>query len=717
MATHVQDAVPATANSAGSVSISLTGCTNGNVLFLGVAHYQSGLSAFVAGDCAKTAGSGSIGTPVLDGQQTAPPGNSQAGLWRIPITGSGDITLTITKGSGGYWSAYLTEFSGVDATTPDTASGSGSTERYGVTGEVSTDGAGLMVGVYARDCTEDLDINEDSPWIQFGETEDGGAAMTGSGIYRTTTGTTTDAAGWNSEAEPAATPDYWAAVAAAYPGAGAGELAPAPGTGSLQIAGAAPSAETPQKIRYPGSGLLTLTGAAPTRDVQAPTPAMIWIAPTAWDAEPFPLKVSTNGRYLVNQQDQPVLLLAESSQGMLVRLSLTDMETNISTRAAQGFNCLQVHAVAGTTFGNADRSTYDDIDPFTTPGDITTPNATYFARLVDMVDLAAQYGVMVMLDVAETLDSTPLWVDAGVTDCYAWGQYIGNLLKDKPNLIWMVGNDYQPSGSTPPDPGGTYSQSTADALEAVMEGVKSVASQPLFTGWMAYFESDSRVQADIESECTLNFAYTYMAAYYQVEQSRADTPAMPVFLGETFYEEYTVDGQLGTPALIRKQNYWAMLAGACGVTYGTNNWNYPTGWVDDLDLPGALQVAHLKALFEAYSWWLLAPDLDHSVLTAGYGTKSTGGIKDDRPSEASANTYANCARASDGSVILCYLPTRASTYTVTIDMSKITGSNARCRWYDPATGQYTTIGTYSASGTRDFTTVDTDDCLLVIDAA
>src|SRR5262249_31047407 len=65
------------------------------------------------------------------------------------------------------------------------------------------------------------------------------------------------------------------------------------------------------------------------------------------------------------------------------------------------------------------------------------------------------------------------------------------------------------------------------------------------------------------------------------------------------------------------------------------------------------------------------------------------------------NYYATAARTSNGQYVVVYMP---SPRTVTIDMTKLAGSPVTAKWYNPASGNYTTIGTnYSNTGSQSFT--------------
>ena len=65
------------------------------------------------------------------------------------------------------------------------------------------------------------------------------------------------------------------------------------------------------------------------------------------------------------------------------------------------------------------------VPPFTTPGDLSTPNEAYFARVDRMIQLAAQYGFVVLLDPAETGGWLDTLVANGVDKDRAYGQYLG----------------------------------------------------------------------------------------------------------------------------------------------------------------------------------------------------------------------------------------------------------------------------------------------------
>jgi hypothetical protein len=76
--------------------------------------------------------------------------------------------------------------------------------------------------------------------------------------------------------------------------------------------------------------------------------------------------------------------------------------------------------------------------------------------------------------------------------------------------------------------------------------------------------------------------------------------------------------------------------------------------------------------------------------------------------------YVAAAVASDGSSIIVYLP---ALRTISVNLTAISGPQARSWWFDPATGLAQLIGESSTNATVNFTPPGAGDWLLVIDNA
>jgi chitodextrinase len=414
--------------------------------------------------------------------------------------------------------------------------------------------------------------------------------------------------------------------------------------------------------------------------------------------------VSANRRYLVDQEGVPFLMMGDSPQGLIANVSETDAELYFADREANGFNTAWVNLLCGTyTGGRPDGSTYDGLLPFTTPGDVSTPNEAYFARVDHMLDIAARHGILVVLDPAETGSFLSVLLQSGLANSRDYGRYLGARYRSFDNIVWMSGNDFQ-----------TWQNPTDDAVvQAVALGIQETDERHIHTVELDYLVSGSLDDPSWEPIIQLNASYTYYPTYAQVllDYDRPDAP--PTFMVEANYEFEHNAADLGTPEILRRQEYWTMLSGACGQLYG-NAWTWPfaSGWQSHLDTPASDQVAHVNALFAPRTWWNLIPDPGHTVVTAGYGTFSDTG-------SLGGNDYLTAARTPDGALVLAYLPT---IRTITVAMSSL-GSQADARWYDPSVGAYVSIAgsPFQNAGTRNFTppgnNADGDgDWVLVLEA-
>src|SRR5579871_929141 len=83
----------------------------------------------------------------------------------------------------------------------------------------------------------------------------------------------------------------------------------------------------------------------------------------------YPLKISANRRYLVDQKGVPFLMAGDAPQALTVNISTADADIYFANRAVHGFNTLWINLVCNDgTGGRKDGTTYDGVPPFTTPG-------------------------------------------------------------------------------------------------------------------------------------------------------------------------------------------------------------------------------------------------------------------------------------------------------------------------------------------------------------
>jgi hypothetical protein len=416
------------------------------------------------------------------------------------------------------------------------------------------------------------------------------------------------------------------------------------------------------------------------------TPAAVQVAsPATATATPevlYPLKVGPTRRYLVDQHNRPFLIAGDSPQSMLVDLSQEQVDQFLANRQRAGFNSVWVNLLCVEyTGGRADATTYDGIGPFTTPGDLSTPNEAYFARADAMLRLAAERGIVVFLDPIETGGWLETLRRNGTAKAAAYGRYLGRRYQGFPNVVWFNGNDFQ----SWPDPGD-------DALVlAVARGIKSVDRLHVHTVQLNVEVSSSLDDARWRDVIGLDAAYTYRPTYAEVLKEYARPDHLPVFMVEANYEG---EHYYGGPQTLRRQAYWSLLGGAAGQLYGNKyTWPFLQGWQQYLDTVGSRQFTYVTNLFILRRWFDLVPDAGHQVVVSGFGTYTEEGNVDD-------SDYVTAAATADGTLAIAYLPTSRG---VVVDMSRLSGP-VRAHWYDPTNGTYLAVAgaPFTNAGTRSF---------------
>lgn len=436
----------------------------------------------------------------------------------------------------------------------------------------------------------------------------------------------------------------------------------------------------------------------------SPQPAATPVRPSfASRSGAYPLKISRNGRYLTDQHGTPFLLMGDSPQALIVNVTVTEARRYFANRHAGGFNAVWINLLCSTyNGGRADGSTYDGIVPFTKPGDLSTPNPVYFKRVDEMLRLAESYHLAVFLDPIETGGWLPTLRSNGTSKDYRYGLYLGHRYKSFHNIVWMSGNDFQ-----------TWTNSDDMAtVKAVMQGLHDADRGSLQTIELNYYSSGSLDGSALKPLLGLDAAYTYYPTYAQVLKEYNRAP-MPVFMVEAHYDGENVGGEMGTPNVLRRQEYWTMLSGAAGQFYGSEYWNLHSGWQQHLDTIGTNQIAYFLDLFGPRRWYALVPDQHHLLVTAGYGSFSSSG-------NVSASDYVTAARTSDGRLAMAYLPTPR---TITVNMARLTGP-VRARWYDPTRGTFVNVSRspFAGAGTRQFSPPGHDsagdgDWVLILETA
>ena len=430
------------------------------------------------------------------------------------------------------------------------------------------------------------------------------------------------------------------------------------------------------------------------------TSPLIAVGPT------YPLRVSANHRYLVDQNGTPFLIQGDAGWSIIVGLNDAQVEQYLTNRRQKGFNSIQVNLIEHKFCKHPPLNAAGD-GPFTTPGDFSTPNEKYFAHADWVIRKAAENGIQVLLypiylGYKGTDDG---WVKEALANgppkCLAYGRFLGQRYKDFDNIIWMMGADLDPGPAL-------------EDVDMIALGIKEYDHRHLFSAEAdpEHFASDY-----FSGGRWLDFdtTYTYGIVHSQLLADYNRTPATPFILIESSYEgEHNA-----SDVQIRRQAYWADLSGSTGQVFGNNPlWHFdapgffeafasgvqpakkPT-WEEAMDAPGSQAMAYLNELFHSRPWYKLVPDQAHRVVTGGLG-------------EFTGLDYVAAAITEDQTTLIAYLPT---SRTVTVDMTKVTGHSATAWWFSPRDGTSTRIGEFATKGSRQFTPPAPGDWVLVIDEA
>ena len=283
-----------------------------------------------------------------------------------------------------------------------------------------------------------------------------------------------------------------------------------------------------------------------------------------------------------------------------------------------------------------------------------------------MIRLAAKAGVAVFLNPIETGGWLTVLRNNGPAKAKAYGRFLGERYKSFANIVWFNGNDFQSWADAADD----------EVVLAVAQGIAAADPAHMQTVELNLSTSGSLDDPRWRPLISLDAAYTYYPTYAQVLKEYNRSHFLPVFMAEAGYE---LEGNPeGDPPIVRRQAYWSMLSGAAGQFYGNHyTWQFLPEWRKHLDTPGSAQITRVKKLFSSVPWFRLVPDQKHRIVTAGYGTFSTGGV-------VTASDYVTTAATPDRKLAISYLPVGGA---VVVDLTRFSGS-VQARWYDPTNGKY-----------------------------
>lgn len=431
------------------------------------------------------------------------------------------------------------------------------------------------------------------------------------------------------------------------------------------------------------------------------------------------LKVSENHRYLMTENGDPFFWLGDTAWLLLGKLNREEAAIYLQDRADKGFNVIQVMVLHSLDYTNryGDRALINE--------NVTTPLETWGNDFKDaeqydfwdhadyIIDLAAEKGLYVGL--------VPVWgsnvksghVTAEQAEIFA--RWLANRYKDHSNVIWLNGGDLR--GDT-----------ALDVWNAIGRTINRISPNQLIT-FHPFGRTTSSLWFQNEEWLDFNMFQSGHRRYDQddtqwgfgednwkyVAHDLALKPLKPTLDGEPSYEGipqglHDTLQPYWTDKDVRRYAYWSVFAGACGHTYGhsavmqfyrpedaESAYGAKKYWTVAKDDPGARQMHYLKELMLSRPFFERVPD--PSLIAGGNGEEYD---------------YLAATRGSNYAMIYTY-----TGRDIPVAMGIIEGVIIKASWFDPRTGEVTTIGEFDNFGVHTFDCPDEpkdgNDWVLILD--
>jgi len=408
----------------------------------------------------------------------------------------------------------------------------------------------------------------------------------------------------------------------------------------------------------------------------------------------WPLKVSENKRYLVDQHARPFFINGETAWKIMNYQRLEEMDDYLDNCKKNGINTVLFVFMPfqGETdaYGN---------EPFL-ENDLTRPNEKYWENVDALVSKADERDLLllgVMLwhkDDQNGLDGSrrnPL--KYSLEDCKALGKFLGsryNPDKGRGNLIFTGGGD-----KSPREDGEKY---VAMAQALLDENPRAIIT------YHAYHPNSSADEWGNPGWLSLNGIYNYQPPHSPewVWQEAFNNwkdhhKKMPIILYEGLYENESRKGYEGTSSNIRKQQWWAVTSG-CTAGHAIGNrylWTMQD-WKEHLEDEARMDMQHISALMSKVDWWKREPDIANKMLIGGHGKEAE---------------RATACVASDNSYAIIYSP---NTEDPEVNLTLFDGP-VSVSWFNPRNGEFRALpDVLSPVPGKAFARPDSQDWVLVI---
>jgi len=412
----------------------------------------------------------------------------------------------------------------------------------------------------------------------------------------------------------------------------------------------------------------------------------------------FPIKVSDNHRYFVDQHGNPFFWLGDTGWLLLSKLKQDQVNAYLDDRASKGFNVIQVmviHDLSETTVDGRSALLNKDLskpDTATTTSQATGSSASslnYWQGLDSLVAKAGRRHILVAL--------VPVWgsvVKSGKVSkkqATEYARFLASRYHSSDNVIWLNGGDIPGSDST-------------DIWQAIGETIKSMNPNQLMSfhprgrtpssrwfqtaSWMDFncFQSGHRRYDQDNEPGTLQYGednYKYVRDDYNKKPIKPTLDAEPSYEGIPQGLHDSIQPRWDAAA-IRRYAYWSVFAGAAGFTYGANAvmqfydpskglggaYGVTKSWEQGLQDTAAGQLMYLKALMLSKPYLTRVPD---SLAILDQGEK-----------------YNYVAATKGPGYGLFYTP-NGRKFKVNLADLQLNKQEIEVSWFDPRTGEMSKV--------------------------
>jgi len=311
-----------------------------------------------------------------------------------------------------------------------------------------------------------------------------------------------------------------------------------------------------------------------------------------------PIRVAPGERYFVDRDGEAFFWQGDTQWELFRLYEPDDGRAVMEARKAAGFNVLLVMACG---VGPGDGPNVRGEAPWVS-NDPGRPNEKYFRHADEMLAAARELDMLVVLGVYHQVHGDRLTVRNART----WARWIAERYADADNLIWSMYPRAEQS----------YVPICREVAAGLREGdggshMISVHPDPSPTS-SSFLAGEDWVSFEMIQTCT-----SQHLVYPMVAGDVALTPPRPVVFAEGAYEGIQF-GKLITPHMVRRQAWWATLAGAWCVYGHVGAYQNPEAWREWAAAPGASQMTILKEVVTGLpDWWRMVPD--QSVFEDGVG--------------------------------------------------------------------------------------------------